>query len=58
VKVSVPVAPPDNPETERVSCAPKVMLAGDALSVIDVDALVTVKLAPVAVDPLKLVPPE
>jgi hypothetical protein len=34
------------------------MLAGDALSVIDVDALVTVKLAPVAVDPLKLVPPE
>jgi hypothetical protein len=42
----MPVAPPGNPDTESVSCDPKPIDGGDADSVIDVVALVTVKLAP------------
>jgi hypothetical protein len=49
LKVTVPVASPGRPATETVSCVPYGMLAGAAASVIDVAALVTVKLAPVAV---------
>jgi hypothetical protein len=51
VNVIVPVAFTGRPDTERVSCAPKAMLDGDADSVIEVLAGVTVKFAPVAVDP-------
>jgi hypothetical protein len=43
---------------ESVSCDPKPIDGGDADSVIDVPALVTVKLAPVAVAPAKLASPE
>jgi hypothetical protein len=49
VKVTVPVAPAGSPETETVSAVPYGMLAGAAASLIEVGALVTVKLAPVAV---------
>ena len=49
LKVTVPVAPAGRPDTETVSLVPKGMLAGAAVSVIEVLALVTVKLAPVAV---------
>jgi hypothetical protein len=49
VKVTVPVAPAGSPATETVSLVPYGMLAGAAASVIDVLALVMVKLAPVAV---------
>ena len=48
-KVTVPVASTGSPATDRVSCDPYGMDAGDADSVIAVSALVTVKLAPVAV---------
>ena len=58
VKVTVPVAPAGNPAMESVSCDPKPIDGGDADSVIDVPALVTVKLAPVAVAPAKLASPE
>jgi hypothetical protein len=51
VKVTVPVAVPESPETESVSLAPNAMLDGDADSVIDVEAGVIVKCAPVAVEP-------
>jgi hypothetical protein len=49
VKVTVPVAPAGSPVTETLSLVPNGMLAGAALSVIEVLALVMVKLAPVAV---------
>jgi hypothetical protein len=49
VNVTVPVAPAGRPETDTVSAVPYGMLAGAAASFIDVGALVTVKLAPVAV---------
>jgi hypothetical protein len=52
VKVRVPVAAAVKPAIESVSWSPKGMLAGEAPSVIDVLALVTVKLAPVALEPL------
>jgi hypothetical protein len=52
LKVTVPVAPAGRPATESVSAVPYGMVAGDADSVIDVGALVTVKLAPVATAPL------
>jgi hypothetical protein len=48
-KVTVPAIPAGSPETETVSAVPYGMLAGAADSVIEVLALVTVKLAPVAV---------
>jgi hypothetical protein len=49
VNVTVPVAPAGRPETDTVSAVPYGMLAGAAASFIEVGALVTVKLAPVAV---------
>ena len=49
VKVTPPVAPPGSPATDSVSAVPYGMLAGAADSIIDVAALVTVKLAPIAV---------
>ena len=50
--VTVPVAVPGSPATDSVSCAPYAMLAGAADSVNVELAFTTVKLAPVAVDPL------
>ena len=52
LKVTVPVASPGRPATDSVSFAPYAMVAGAADSVIAVSALVTVKLAPIAVAPL------
>jgi hypothetical protein len=49
VNVTVPVAPTGRPATDTVSAVPNGMIEGDADSVIDVPAFVTVKLAPVAV---------
>ena len=49
VKVTVPVAPAANPDTESVSLVPYGTLAGAAASVSVGVALVTVKLAPFAV---------
>lgn len=48
VKVTVPVAPPGSPDTERVSAVPNGTLDGAADSVIVVLAKVTLKLAPPA----------
>ena len=56
-KVTVPVASPGRPATESVSCAPYATLDGAADSVKVGFALVTVKLAPVAVVPLWLLSP-
>jgi hypothetical protein len=53
-----PVAPPGNPVNERVTCAPNATVEGDAVSMIDVDTALTVKLAPVAVPPSWLPSPE
>ena len=58
VKVTVPVAPAGKPATDSVSCAPNPIDGGDADSVIDVSALVTMKLAPPTVVPVKLLSPE
>jgi hypothetical protein len=52
VNVTVPVAAPGIPATESVSWAPYAMVAGAADSVNVVFAIVTVKLAPFAVNPL------
>ena len=52
VKVTIPIAPPGNPVTDSVSCDPYPIDAGDADSLIAVSALVTVKLAPIAVAPV------
>lgn len=49
VNVTVPVAPTGKPATDTVSAVPYGMLAGAADSLMDVGALVIVKLAPVAV---------
>jgi hypothetical protein len=49
VNVTVPVAPAGRPATDTVSAVPYGMTAGAADSFIEVLALVTVKLAPVAV---------
>jgi hypothetical protein len=46
--VTVPVAPPGIPVTESVSTAPKEMVAGAAVSVIEVPTVLTVNCAPVA----------
>ena len=46
------MAPPGSPDTESVSLVPYGMLAGAADSVIDVLAIVTVKLALLAVVPV------
>ena len=51
VKVTVPVAFAGRPVTDSVSAVPYAMLAGAADSVKVGSALVTVKLAPVAVVP-------
>lgn len=48
LNVIVPVAFTGSPDVESVSAVPYGMVAGAADSVIDVVALVTVKLAPVA----------
>jgi hypothetical protein len=48
VNVTVPVAPPGSPVTESVSSVPKAMVAGAAVSVIDVPTVLMVKSAPVA----------
>ena len=51
VNVTVPVAPAGNPSAETVSVDPYTMLAGAADSLSVTVALVTAKLAPVAVVP-------
>ena len=49
MKVTVPDAPAGSPAVDSVSAVPYGMLAGAADSVMDVLALVTVKVAPIAV---------
>ncbi len=48
VNVTVPDAVPGSPATDSVSCVPYAIDAGAADLVIDVSALLTAKLAPVA----------